>query len=257
MTVQPSQEASGTWKDTIGDDAIVTVSRDFAKLGPHNLAREEAGASEFFLSLWFQLTLAFGRELPLFLVISRIFGTQRLSPEAEKRRPDVAYLSCCLDRGGLEPPTLGSFGSLPRARRAFVPTELPAHDPQNLVSSYLLWEISSVSLRGRVVKLRCWRCGGIHRWKGEGKMRAFVQLALSISLSRWFYSSPATPLSGPPSAKNERCRFSEGRVGAPSTTGVRADSRGGGRVMVAVAFGDLLFWLKLATMMRLRRWEGP
>ena len=25
-------------------------------------------------------------------------------------------------------------------------------------------------------------------------MRAFVQLALSISLSRWFYSSPATPL---------------------------------------------------------------
>ncbi|TLX97231.1 MAG: hypothetical protein E6K90_10545 [Thaumarchaeota archaeon] len=35
---------------------------------------------------------------------------------------------------------------------------------------------------------------GIHRWKGEGKMRAFVQLALSISLSRWFYSSPATPL---------------------------------------------------------------
>jgi len=36
-------------------------------------------------------------------------------------------------------------------------------------------------------------------------MRAFVQLALSISLSRWFYSSPATPLSGPPSAKNERC----------------------------------------------------
>src|SRR2546426_6504395 len=128
-----------------------------------------------------------------FWIISRIFGTQRLSPGAGKRRPDVAHLPCCLDRGGLEPPTLGSFGSLPRARRAFVPTELPAHDPQNLVSSYLLWEISSVSLRGRVVKLRCWRCGGIHRWKGEGKMRAFVQLALSISLSRWFYSSPATP----------------------------------------------------------------
>src|SRR2546428_12888988 len=25
------------------------------------------------------------------------------------------------------------------------------------------------------------------------------------SLSRWFYSSPATPLSGPPSAEDERC----------------------------------------------------
>src|SRR5712692_4864821 len=116
-----------------------------------------------------------------FWIVSRIFGTQRLSPEAGKRRPDVAHLPCCLDRGGLEPPTLGSFSSLPRARRAFVPTELPAHDPQNLVSSYLLWEISSVSLRGRVVKLRCWRCGGIHRWKRRGE-DARLRAACSIHL---------------------------------------------------------------------------
>src|SRR3989442_1615514 len=78
---------------------------DFAKLGPHNLAREEAGASEYFLSLWFQLTLAYGRELPLFLVICPNFGTQPLRPGKAKPRPDLAPLSFWLEPAGPGSPT--------------------------------------------------------------------------------------------------------------------------------------------------------
>src|SRR5712691_3080446 len=50
-----------------------------------------------------------------------------------------------MDRGGLEPPTLGSSELSPACKAGVLPIELPAHDSrQNSISSYLLPSVTKV-----------------------------------------------------------------------------------------------------------------